>query len=117
MLTWQLCDFSGDPDQYCKETIQLCDFAAGGPSGSVHELDRLHLPGRIVKPQIKGGQCESSWSDPENYVNGVGGWGTDNFLVINIYHRWPYEPPSRSNCKIFNKCLSLLLIEQQQPNL
>ena len=42
MLAWQLCDFSGDPDQYCSETLYFCDFSGGGvrlpvpPSGPAH---------------------------------------------------------------------------------
>ena len=37
MLTWQLCDFLWDPDQYCKETLYFCDFSGGpAPSGSAH---------------------------------------------------------------------------------
>ena len=38
-----LCDFLGDPDQYCLETLNFCDFSWGGgrsrpsaPSGSAH---------------------------------------------------------------------------------
>ena len=29
-----LADFSGDPDQYCKETLYFCDFPGGGGGGS-----------------------------------------------------------------------------------
>ena len=28
---WLLCDFSGDPDQYCKKTVYFSDFLGGGP--------------------------------------------------------------------------------------
>ena len=32
MLAWKLCDFLGDPDQYCKENLYFCDFSEGfGP--------------------------------------------------------------------------------------
>ena len=27
----KLCDFSGDPDQYCYETLYFCDFSGGSP--------------------------------------------------------------------------------------
>ena len=44
LLAWSLCDFLGDPDQYCLETLNFCDFSGGGgwwsgppaPSGSAH---------------------------------------------------------------------------------
>ena len=41
--------------------------------------------------------------DQENFVSGC----PDNvFLVINIFPRWPYEPPSRG---IWGQCVKLLL--------
>ena len=48
MLAWPLCDFSGDPDQYCLETLNFCDFSGGGggpdplpTSGSAHNNQGL----------------------------------------------------------------------------
>ena len=46
MLAWQLCDFSGDQDKYCYETLYFCDFSGGGggveppvlPSGFAHDM-------------------------------------------------------------------------------
>ena len=49
MLAWQLCDFSGDQDQYCQETLYFVTFQVGGgggggpdpmspPSGSFHDV-------------------------------------------------------------------------------
>ena len=38
MLAWLLCDFSGDPDQYCKETLYFYDFS-GGPDPLSPALD------------------------------------------------------------------------------
>ena len=39
--------FSGDPDQYCKETLYFCDFQGGSgppaPSGSAHVMLIIHL--------------------------------------------------------------------------
>ena len=33
MLAWQLCDLSGDLDQYCSKTLYFCDFPEGGGGG------------------------------------------------------------------------------------
>ena len=42
-------------------------------------------------------------ADPENSVRGGGG-GPDNiFLVINKFHRGPYEPPLRGVHTIISK--------------
>ena len=30
MLACKLCGFTGDPDQYCLETLYFCDFSEGG---------------------------------------------------------------------------------------
>ena len=30
MLAPELCDFSGDRDKFCEETIYFCDFSGGG---------------------------------------------------------------------------------------
>ena len=30
MLAWYLCDLSGDPNQYCSETLYFCDFSGVG---------------------------------------------------------------------------------------
>ena len=50
MLAWKLSDFSGDPDQYCYETLYFVIFKEGGgpnplppPSESVHTDDKKCL--------------------------------------------------------------------------
>ena len=72
MLAWKLCDFSGDLDQYCIETLYLRDFSGGrtplSPSGSARmagvrgpEVEMLVRPSR-VQLLVEGGPyplCEN----------------------------------------------------------
>ena len=53
------------------------------------------------------------WADPENSVRGGGGGGGGRggaggpykvFLVINVFHRRQFEPPSRSNWTFGSNC-------------
>ena len=41
----------------------------------------------------------AAWTDQETFVKwwGGGGWTWQRLLVIVVFHRGPYEPPSRSN--------------------
>ena len=68
MLAWQLRDFSGDPNQYCYETLYFLNFQGGGgggggggppvvPSGSPHMTSLLWIPN--LKTRQKG---KSIWN-------------------------------------------------------
>ena len=39
----------------------------------------------------------AAWTDPENFAKWGGGGPDYVFLVITVFYRGPYEPPSRSN--------------------
>ena len=43
-----LCDFSGDLDQYCKETLYFCDFSGEGSRPPVTPLDLPMLSGNYI---------------------------------------------------------------------
>ena len=51
MLVWKLCDFSGDTDQYCKETLLLCDFSGGG---DMHMIDHIYMQILHIKIWVVG---------------------------------------------------------------
>ena len=72
MLAWQLCDFSGDPDQYCYETLYFAIFSrGGGGSGPMSPRDprmKLVTVGPPANHHSQKAFCLKADSGPKLYA-------------------------------------------------